>query len=262
MNLNLSGKNAIVCGSSQGLGLASAIELSKLGASVTLFSRNEEKLKSALLVLDRSFNQQHGYLVADFNFPENVRAILADYLQNKDAIHILVNNTGGPKGGKITEATEADFLAGFKSHLLCNQVISSALIPLMRKAGYGRIVNIISTSVKQPIPGLGVSNTIRGAVASWAKTLSTEVAEYGITVNNVLPGYTRTARYDALMIAKAEATGKSLEEIEQELIESIPVRRVGEPEDFGAAVAFLCSPAASYINGINLPVDGGRLACL
>lgn len=262
MNLNLKGKNAIVCGSSQGLGLASAIELSKLGAIVTLFSRNEEKLKKALIQLDTSFNQQHGYLVADFNFPDQVRDAVHQFLKDKMEIHILINNTGGPKGGNITDASEEDFLQGFKSHLLCNQIISTAVIPLMRNAGYGRIVNIISTSVKQPIPGLGVSNTIRGAVASWAKTLATEIAQYGITVNNVLPGYTRTARYDSLMKSKAEATGKTLAAIENEMKESIPVRRVGEPEDFGAAVAFLCTPAAGYINGINLPVDGGRLACL
>ncbi len=262
MNLNLKGKHAIVCGSSQGLGLASAIELSKLGATISLFSRNEEKLKKALGQLDTTDGQQHDFLVADFNFPDEVKNSLQSFLKNKNNVHILVNNTGGPKGGNITDATEEDFLLGFRSHLLCNQIITTALIPLMRNAGYGRIVNIISTSVKQPIPGLGVSNTIRGAVASWSKTLATEVAPYGITVNNVLPGYTRTARYDSLMKSKAESTGRPLAEIEKEMAESIPVKRIGEPEDFGAAVAFLCSPAASYINGINLPVDGGRLACL
>ncbi len=262
MDLNLQGKKAIVCGSSQGLGLASAIELSKLGATVTLFSRNKEKLKKALIALDTSYKQQHEYLVADFNYPEEVKSILTTFLEKKDVIHILVNNTGGPKGGKITEATAEDFLAGFRSHVLCNQIISTAVIPLMRRAGYGRIVNIISTSVKQPIPGLGVSNTIRGAVASWSKTLSSEIAQYGITVNNVLPGYTRTARYDSLMKAKADSTGRPLAEIEKEMAESIPVKRVGEPIDLGAVVAFLCTPAASYINGVNLPVDGGRLACL
>lgn len=262
MNLNLKGKRAVVCGSSQGLGLASAVELSKLGATITLFSRNEESLKRALLQLDTSAGQQHDYLVADFNYPDQVKSVIDQFLTHKKAIHILVNNTGGPKAGNLMDATEEEFLQGFQRHLICNQILSTAMIPLMREAGYGRIINIISISVKQPIPGLGVSNTIRGAVASWAKTLATEVAPMGITVNNVLPGYTRTARYDSLMQEKAAKSGKTMEAIEEEMKATIPLHRIGEPEDFGAAVAFLCSPAAGYITGINLPVDGGRLSCL
>ena len=262
MNLDLTGKHAIVCGSSQGLGLASAVELSKLGATVTLFSRNEEKLEKALMELNTDAGQQHDYLVADFNFPNKIKEKIDEYLTRKDKVHILVNNTGGPKAGFLSEATVEEFFQGFKSHLICNQILTTTLVPVMRNSGYGRIVNIISTSVKQPIPGLGVSNTIRGAVASWAKTLATEVAPYGITVNNVLPGYTRTARYDALMKGKAAKTGQSFEQIEEEMKSGIPLRRIGEPEDFGAAVAFLCTPAAGYITGINLPVDGGRLSCL
>lgn len=261
MNLDLTDKNAVVCGSSQGLGLASAVELSKLGANVTLFSRNEKKLNAALKQLDSSKNQHHQYLIADFTFPEQVKKAIDDHLK-KNSVQILINNTGGPKGGEILKAKEDEFLAAFKSHVICNQLLSQAVIPSMKKSGYGRIVNIVSTSVKQPIAGLGVSNTIRGAVANWSKTLSLEVGPFGITVNNVLPGYTRTARYDSILENKSKETGKGEDEIEKNMTAQIPMRRIGEPEDFGAAVAFLCSPAASYISGINLPVDGGRLGCL
>lgn len=261
MNLNLEGKKAVVCGSSQGLGLASAIELSKLGACITLFSRNKSKLENALKQLDTSKNQKHNFLIADFNDQQQVHEAIQHHIKNH-AVHILVNNTGGPPGGTISEAQPEEFMRAFKAHVICNQLITQAVLPSMKENNYGRIVNIISTSVKQPIPGLGVSNTIRAAVANWAKTLSLEVGPFGITVNNVLPGYTRTARYDSIIEKKSAQSGNSEDEIEANIISQIPLRRIGEPEDFGAAVAFLCSPAASYISGINLPVDGGRTGCL
>ncbi len=262
MDLNLAGKRALVCGSSSGIGLAAAIELSKSGASVTLFARNEEKLRIALRQLDQSQNQKHDFIVADFTFPEKVSEAISNHLRKTEIFHILINNTGGPKGGAITEADSPQFLQAFKSHLICNQILATNLLPGMKSAGFGRIVNVISTSVKQPIPGLGVSNTVRWTVASWAKTLATEVGPFGITVNNVLPGYTRTNRYDSLMESQSMATGKSLQEVEEQLLQTIPLRKIGTPEDLGAAIAFLCSPAAGYISGINLPVDGGRLLCL
>ena len=262
MNLNLKDKNALVCGSSQGLGLASAIELALLGANVILFSRNEERLKQALKLLDKSQGQQHQYLLADFSNSEEVKKVINGFIEKGNSIHILINNTGGPKAGNILDAVEDEFIKAFESHLLCNHILAKAVIPGMKESGYGRIVNIISTSVKQPIPGLGVSNTIRGAVASWSKTLASEVGEYGITVNNVLPGYTRTARYDSLVEGKSSKENKSKDEVDKQYADSIPLKRIGTPGEFGAAVAFLCSPAAGYISGINLPVDGGRLACL
>lgn len=262
MNLDLTGKNAIVCGSTQGLGLASAVELALLGASVTLFARNEEKLKEAVQKLDVSKNQKHQYLVADFQFPEQVKSAITDFIAKKNKVNILVNNTGGPKGGSILDAEPEEFLLGFTSHLICNQILVKEIWPSMKESGYGRIVNIISTSVKQPISGLAVSNTIRGAVASWSKTLANELGPFGITVNNILPGYTRTARYDAIIEKKATDLNKEEAEIENGFINSIPLRKIGTPQEFGAAVAFLCSPAAGYITGINLPIDGGRLACL
>lgn len=262
MDLDLTGKYAIVCGSTQGLGYASALELSRLGASVTLVARNEKSLQTVLTTLDITKGQTHNYIVADFQFPDVLKKAIEDHLAITPNVHILVNNTGGPKGGPALSAAPEDFVAAFNNHLICNHIMVQAVVPAMKKAGYGRIINIISTSVKQPIADLGVSNTTRGAVASWAKTLAGELGPFGITVNNVLPGFTRTARYDYVIRNKADITGQEFADIEKKLVAEIPMRRIGEPEDFAAAVAFLASPAAGYINGINLPVDGGRLTCL
>jgi 3-oxoacyl-[acyl-carrier protein] reductase len=177
-------------------------------------------------------------------------------------VHILVNNAGGPPGGPITEAKPDDFLAALRSHLLTSHLLVQAVLPGMRAAGYGRIVNIISTSVKQPIKGLGVSNTTRGAMASWAKTLAGEVARDGITVNNVLPGSTRTARLTGLIDARARTSGRPAAAIEQEMLDEIPMGRFAEPAEVAAAVAFFASPAAGYITGVSLAVDGGRTTAL
>ena len=262
MNLDLSGKSAIVCGSTQGLGYASAFELALMGANVTLIARDEEKLKTAVKTLTTSQKQVHDYVVADFQFTEGLSLAMDIYFNTHNKANILVNNTGGPKGGPALSASVDEYLQAFRSHLICNQILVQKTIPFMKSSGYGRIVNIISTSVKQPIPDLGVSNTIRGAVASWSKTLAAELGPYGITVNNVLPGFTKTSRYDYVLKNKSFQTGNSLETIEANIISEIPMRRIGTPQEFGAAVAFLCSPSAGYINGINLPVDGGRLSCL
>ena len=262
MNLDLKGKKAIVCGSTQGLGFATAIELALLGADVTLMARNEEKLKEAVKKLDTAKKQKHQYIVADFQMPQLVKNAITNYLAENNSVNILINNTGGPKAGTAVDATSEEFLQAFNSHLICNHILVQSVLPSMKKTKYGRIVNIISTSVKQPIPGLGVSNTIRGAVASWSKTLANELGQFGITVNNVLPGYTRTARYDSLVKNKVASSKKSEEDVETDFKSNIPLKRIGTPEEFGAVVAFLCSPAASYISGINLPVDGGKLACL
>jgi 3-oxoacyl-[acyl-carrier protein] reductase len=262
MNLNLINKNALVCGSTQGLGLASAVELSLLGANVVLMARDEAKLKVAKEKLDVSKGQHHTYLVADFSHPENVRKAINEYISEGNFIHILINNTGGPAGGKALDAKVDEFLQAFNNHLICNHILVQAVVPGMKEAAFGRILNVISTSVKQPIAGLGVSNTIRAAVANWSKTLSVELGKFGITVNNVLPGFTQTTRADYVINKKATDTGKSAETVMNELVAEIPTGRIGQPEEFGAAVAFLCSPAAAYINGINLPVDGGRTGCL
>jgi len=260
MDLNLTGKTAVVCGSTQGIGKASALELAALGANIVLVARNEEKLKTTLTELDQSSGQQHSYLVADFAKPSSLKSSLEGMVNTP--VHILINNTGGPPGGLAIEADPEAFRAAFNSHLICNQLLAQALVPAMKSAGYGRIVNVISTSVKQPLNGLGVSNTIRGAVANWSKTLANELGPFGITVNNVLPGATHTGRLQSIFETKAEKTGQSVDEVKSAMEKTIPLGRVAQPEEVANAVAFLCTPAASYINGINVPVDGGRTSCL
>ena len=258
MNLDLKNKRAMVCGSTQGIGKAVAKELAALGASVTLVARNEEKLQETARELDQTNGQQHDYIVADFSNPDEVYRQLKAYMQEQDAMHILVNNTGGPPGGPILEAKPEEFLKAFNMHLINNHQLVQAVVPLMKRAGYGRIINIISTSVKEPIAGLGVSNTTRGAVASWAKTMANELGQFGITVNNVLPGSTKTGRIWSLVESRAGKSGRSKEEVQQEMEAAIPARRFAEPEEVAAAAAFLATPAAAYINGVSLAVDGGR----
>ena len=259
MNLDLKNKNAIVCGSTQGIGEASAIELAKLGANITLIARNESKLLDVLNDLDKSKGQIHSFISIDFSDSQSLKEKIATL---SDDYHILINNTGGPAGGPITDANTESFEDAFRMHLVNNQLLVQKVIKGMKAANFGRIINIISTSVKAPIPGLGVSNTIRAAVASWAKTLSIEVGAYGITVNNVLPGFTNTNRLKTLITKKAEVQGKTEEQIADVMKSSVPANRFGQANEVANAVAFLCSPAASYINGINLPVDGGRTASL
>jgi 3-oxoacyl-[acyl-carrier protein] reductase len=262
MNLDLTGKTALVCGSTQGIGRASAAELALLGANIVLMARNEEKLQETIGDLDTSRGQVHRCIAADFAEAGAVPNAIARHLAQFPDMHILINNTGGPAGGPLIDAQADAFVQTFHSHLLNNQALVQAVVPVMKQAGYGRIVNIISTSVKQPIVGLGVSNTIRGAVAQWAKTLSLEIASFGITVNNVLPGYTRTARLDAVLSMRSQSTGKTEDEVATQMQQEIPTGRFVEPEEVGAAVAFLCTPAAASINGINVPVDGGRTSSL
>jgi 3-oxoacyl-[acyl-carrier protein] reductase len=261
MDLNLSGKTALVCGSTEGIGKACAVELSKLGATVILLARNEEKLKRVILDLDSSSGQQHSYMIADYDFPEDLKAKVSDFTLTR-SVQILVNNTGGPPPGPAIDADVNQFTKAFSNHLLCNHILTQAVSTGMIRAGYGRIINIISTSVKIPIRGLGVSNTIRGAVANWSKTLSVELARFGITVNNVLPGATMTGRLESIIQRNADKNGISVEDSTNEMIKEIPAGRIANPEEVAAAVAFLATPAAGYINGINLPVDGGRTGTL
>lgn len=262
MNLDLTQKTALVCGASQGLGAAVAHELALMGANVWLLARNEENLKSVLQSLDTSLRQQHGYFVADSSEPETIKTQIEQFLANGHTIEILVNNSGGPAAGPLLNTAAADMEKGFRSHLITSHILAQLLVPGMKKVGYGRIINIVSTSVKQPINGLGISNTVRAAVANWAKTLANEIGQYGITVNNVLPGYTKTDRLDYLFGKQAADAETTVDAIVQKTLSMIPAGRLGEPEEFAAAVAFLCSPAAAYINGINLPVDGGRVPTL
>lgn len=262
MNLNLQHKKALVCGSTQGIGKATAMGLAHLGATITLLARNEEMLKTTLKELPTPNHQQHDYLCADFAYPEQVQAIVRQWTEEHGGAHILINNTGGPPGGLAIEAAVSEYTDAFTKHLICNQLLAQAVVPFMKTAGYGRIVNIISTSVREPIAGLGVSNTIRGAVASWSKTISYELAPFGITVNNVLPGYTKTARLASLIKARAEKQGKTEEEITRAMLAEVPAGRFAEAEEVANAILFLCSPAAAYITGINIPVDGGKIRAL
>ena len=260
MNLNLKNKNALICGSTAGIGKASAMELAALGVNITLIARNEEKLKKVLSELPTSQGQNHNYMVADFSDPNSLKETLSNNISRN--YHILLNNTGGPKGGPIFNADLSEFTDAFSQHLLCNHLLVQAVVSGMKENGYGRIINIISTSVKQPIEGLGVSNTIRGAVANWSKTLASELGPFGITVNNVLPGATATERLDQIMVNVGKKIGKSPEEASEVMRSYVPARRFAQPEEIAYAVVFLASEAAGYINGINLPVDGGRTKSL
>ncbi|HNV78435.1 MAG TPA: SDR family oxidoreductase [Thermomonas sp.] len=258
MDLNLSGKHALVCGGSEGIGRAAAIELAALGADVTLLARRDDALRDAVAALPARATQCHGHLVADVSqataLADAVAALIA-----KKPVHILVNNTGGPPGGPAHAAAIDAYLDAFNKHLVANHTLLQAVLPGMRGARWGRIVNVISTSVYEPIPNLGVSNTIRGAVASWAKTLSRELGGDGITVNNVLPGYTRTQRLDQILADRSTATGKSRDDIANAMLASVPLGRFAEAGEIGGVIAFLCTHAAAYVNGQSLAVDGGRM---
>lgn len=261
MDLDLTGRNAFVGGSSAGIGRAVAAELAALGANVVVCARSEAGLQAVLASLDRSKGQQHELLVADFSeiadLQKKVEALAADR-----PIHILVNNTGGPPAGLIAKATTADFLTALHNHLIVNHLLATTFLPGMKNEGWGRIINIISTSVKEPIENLGVSNTTRAAVASWAKTLAGELGPHGITVNNVLPGFTGTGRLDFILERHAASSGQTLDAVSETFKSYVPLRRFAEPSEIAAAVAFLASPAAGYISGVNLPVDGGRTKSL
>jgi 3-oxoacyl-[acyl-carrier protein] reductase len=262
MNLNLENKNALVCGSSQGMGKAIAIQLAEMGANVTLFARNLETLNQVKAELANNGSQEHFAICADFSKPEEVARALDEHLTVIPEFQILINNTGGPAPGPANTADASDFLAAFNQHLINNHQIAQKLLKGMKAHGYGRIINVISTSVKQPLPNLGVSNTVRGAVASWAKTMSNELGPFGITVNNVLPGATNTVRLEAIIKNKAAKKGVSIEEMEEEEKSIIPLRRFGEAEEFANVCAFLASPAAGYVTGVSIAVDGGRTSSL
>lgn len=257
MDISLNGKTAVVCGSSQGIGKAIAIELANHGASCILVSRNGSGLQAVLSGLKKDDGQLHAFRIADFNDPASLNTAI-DSIVASTQVDILINNTGGPAAGSIASAAPEAFESAFRQHLICNHILTQAVLPSMKAKGWGRIINIISTSVRIPLDHLGVSNTIRAAVASWGKTMSNEVAQYGITVNSLLPGFIATSRLDAVAASFAERQQISKQEMEQRMRESVPAKRFGDPAEIAAVAAFLASPAASYVNGVTIPVDGGR----
>jgi 3-oxoacyl-[acyl-carrier protein] reductase len=262
MQLDLTGKHALVCGASEGIGRATAHELAALGADVTVLARRDDALAEVVAALPRIHTaQKHGRIAADMDDTATSKARI-EALVAGHRVHILVNNTAGPPGGPAFAASTDDYLATFKRHLIGGQTLVQAVLDGMKETGYGRIVNVISTSVKEPIANLGVSNTVRGAVASWAKTLASELAPYGITVNSVLPGFTETGRLTSIIAANAKNSGKLPDEVAAAMRATVPAGRFGKPEEIAAAIAFLCSPAAAYVNGVALAVDGGRTRSL
>lgn len=257
MDLSLSGRRAVICGSTQGIGLGIARELAMLGADCILLARDKARLETVVSRLPYTNGQRHDFRVADFTNPDEVATAIKSILED-GPVHILINNTGGPAPGPITAAKTDAFSTAFSLHIINNQLLVQAVLPGMKEAGFGRIINVISTSVRIPLKNLGVSNTIRGAVASWAKSLSNEVGKFGITVNNVLPGFTETARLDSLIRSISNDRNESEDSIRKQLSEEVPAGRFGKVEEVAALAAFLASPAAAYINGTSIPVDGGR----
>ncbi len=262
MNIDLKGKNALVCGSTKGIGFAIAQQFALSGANVTLFARNGDILERLISDLHTVEGQKHDFLVADFTKPEQVKEALEEKLNAHHYYHILVNNSGGPSPGTIIGAREEEFLTAFNAHLLSSHYLVQGVVNGMKQSGYGRIINIISTSVKIPLKGLGVSNTIRAAVASWSKTLANELAPLGITVNNILPGATATDRLKQIIEGKSSKQNESIEKVSEEMLSEIPMHRFAQPDEIAYAACFLASEYAAYITGINLPVDGGRTGCL
>lgn len=259
-HLTLSGRSAWVCGASKGIGRAIAENFAHAGAHLTLIARDSEALAALCETLPEP--GRHQILRLDLSDTEALSLAIQTHLAQRPGPDILVNNTGGPAPGPVLSADPASFENALRQHVIAAQVLAQALVPGMRAKGYGRILNIISTSVRQPIPGLGVSNTIRAAMASWAKTLATELAADGITVNNLLPGYTATERLDAIISHRAERAGVSSDDIRAQMLSEVPMRRFAEPAEIAAAALFLASPAAGYITGVSLPVDGGRIQAL
>lgn len=258
MDLNLSGKTALVCGGSKGLGYGTALELAKLNCKIILLARSEALLKEGTEKLNKINDLSNSYVIADMLDPDSFTKSISNLL-TKESIHILINNTGGPSGGLIQNATAAQLLKGFKMHIIASQTLTQLILPSMKEAGYGRIINIVSTSVRQPISGLGVSNTIRGAMASWSKTLALELAKTGITVNNILPGTTKTERLNELLKSRQKQSDLSEQEAVDSFIKEIAMGRFAEVEEITGVTAFIASPAASYITGTSIPVDGGKI---
>lgn len=261
MNISLKGKNALVGGSSKGIGKAIAEQLAESGANVTVMARSENRLKALVDGMDHSQGQKHQYLVVDFSNFEKYKAVISSHFEN-NTVDILVNNTQGPEGGGALEKNVEDYQEAFD--LLFKSVVFTTELALrhMQKNKWGRIINIASISVKEPLNYLALSNTIRAAVVTWAKSLAYDVAKDGITVNNTLTGYFDTDRIAQLNSKKAEKLGIPPDEVRANMEAQVPVKRIGDPKEYGYLVAFLASEQAAFITGTNIPIDGGLLRSL
>lgn len=258
MALELTDKRALVTGASAGIGRAAALELAARGCAVAVLARSASKLEGLVGDLRAAGAPEAWVLAGDLEDRGALRPAVEAHLKACGPVHILVNNAGGPPGGAILDAKEQDFLLAFGRLLMAPHLLVQLLVPGMKTAGYGRIINVVSTSVREPLPNLGVSNTVRGATAAWAKTLAKELPS-GITINNVLPGATATERLEKLELANAERTGRTLEQVRADMVKTIPEGRVAEAKEVAALIAFLASPAAAYIRGQSIAADGGRL---
>ena len=256
IDLSFEGKHALVCGASDGIGRAIAKGLAAHGAQLTLLARRREKLEAVAAELKQAGAMSVRVLAFDLDDRTELVTTVQSLISEHGPVHILVNNSGGPSPGPILEATPEQFQQGLGRHLFASQQLLKAVLPGMREAGFGRILNVISTSVREPIPNLGVSNTVRGAMAAWAKTVAGELPP-GITINNLLPGQFDTDRIASLFASRATAEGRDAAELRAEAEARNPCGRIGYIKEFGQACAYLCSAHSGYVVGQNLLIDGG-----
>ena len=257
MDLSIKGKNALVCASSQGLGKSAAVDLAKEGVNLAICSRNKDKINLVKEEIEQTSEVKVVAIETDLSSEKDISALFQEAKKELKTIDILINNNGGPPPSTFEELTDEDWQKTFNSTMMSAIRLSKLVLPDMKKNKWGRIINISSVSVKTPVNGLFLSNSIRMGVLGWAKALSDEVAPYGITVNSVCPGTTKTERIEQILNAQSESSGKDKSEIEEAMANSIPMLRIGEASDLSALITFLASEKASYMTGLAVQVDGG-----
>ena len=259
MNLNLKNKNAIVCASSQGLGKAAALDLAEEGVNLAICSRDQDKINKVKEEIHQKNNSEIKIIAlqVDLDSPDEIQAFYKQVENDLGSVDILVNNNGGPPPSTFEQLSDDDWQKAFNSTMMSCLRLSKLVIPNMKKNAWGRIINISSVSVKTPVNGLFLSNSLRMGVLGWAKALSDELAPHGVTVNTVCPGYTRTERVEAILETQSNSSGLKKEEIEKSIAENIPMKRVGEAEDLAGLITFLASEKADYMTGLAIQVDGG-----
>ena len=259
MNLNLKNKNAIVCASSQGLGKAAALDLAEEGVNLAICSRDQDKINKVKEEIHQKINSEIKVIAlqVDLDSPDEIQAFYKQVENDLGSVDILVNNNGGPPPSTFEQLSDDDWQKAFNSTMMSCLRLSKLVIPNMKKNGWGRIINISSVSVKTPVNGLFLSNSLRMGVLGWAKALSDELAPHGVTVNTVCPGYTKTERVEAILETQSNSSGLKKEEIEKSIAENIPMKRVGEAEDLAGLITFLASEKADYMTGLAIQVDGG-----